>query len=56
MNSSISASQIGPHDRRFQRASALDLNAADTRLRCSRCFLPSIAKMEGPHEQPDRVS
>src|SRR5579884_2282856 len=56
MNSSINALQIGRTMVGSQRASALDLNAADTRLRCSRCFLPSIAKMVGPMNRPMVVS
>src|SRR5215472_6936417 len=52
MNSSINASQVGRTIVGSHRASALDLNAADTRLRCSRCSLPSIARMVGPMNSP----
>ncbi len=31
---------------------ACDLKAADTRLRCSQCFLPSIARIVGPMNRP----
>src|SRR5882757_6524700 len=51
-NSSINALQTGRTMAGSHRASALDLNAADTRLRWSRCFLPSIARMVGPMNSP----
>src|ERR1700758_2684153 len=52
MNSSIKASQTGRTMVGSHRASALDLNAADTRLRWSRCFFPPIARMVGPMKRP----
>src|SRR6516165_4443652 len=52
MNSSIKALQTGRTIVGSHWASALDLNAADTRLRWSRCFFPSIARMVGPVNRP----
>src|ERR1700722_4400738 len=52
MNSSISALQIGRTMVGSHCANDLDRNAADTKLRCSRCFLPSIARMVGPMKRP----
>ena len=52
INSSINALQIGRMIVFSHRANALDLNAADTRLRWSRCFFPAIARMVGPMNRP----
>ena len=52
MNSSISASTTGRTISGSQRCSDLDLNAAETRLRCCQCFLPSIASIVGPMNSP----
>ena len=52
MNSSTSAVQTGRTISGSQRARDFDLNAAETRLRCSRCFLPSIARIDGPMNRP----
>src|SRR5271163_2315362 len=56
MNSSINSLQIGRTIAGSHRASAFDLSAADTRLRWSRCFFPSIARIVGPMNRPTVLS
>ena len=53
MNSSMSALTIGRTISGSQRTNDFDLNAAETRLRCSRCVVPPIARMVGPMNSAD---